>query len=108
MKTVANDVIERLSTHKIAGEFAAPISIDRLAGNPKYEFLKSCYKSELVLPLLAKVANKKLSLRNYLLGAANVKALADAMQYNKAFITRFYFDNCGLTDAHTETIFKGM
>jgi hypothetical protein len=79
MKTVANDIIERLNNHQVGQRLSLPISLEILAGNPKYEFLKSCYKSELVLPLLTKIANKKLSLRNYLLGMANVKALGDAM-----------------------------
>jgi len=102
MKTVANEIIERLDNKVISDRFSDPISVEVYEENPKYQFLKFCKKAhDLPLPLLAKVANKKLSLSNYFLSIANVKALSKTMGMTPECLSFFYFDNCGLTDQHT-------
>jgi hypothetical protein len=109
MKTVANDIIERLDNKKISDRFSDPISVEVFEDNPKYQFLKFCKKAhDLPLPLLAKVTNKKLSLSNYYLSVANVKALCKTIKIIPEFMSYFYFDNCGLSDERTSLMIDGM
>ena len=54
------------------------------------------------------MVNKQLSLLNYQLSVGHVKAFCKAFDFNKEFISKFLFDNCGLTDAHNEILFKSM
>ena len=75
MKTVANDIIERVDYNTVVSHYSDPVSIVRYDTNPKYAYFKICTKDcDLAIPLLAKVVNKQLSLMNYHLSVGHVKA----------------------------------
>ena len=66
MKTVANDIIERVDYNTVVTHEAEPISIVKYESNPKFYYFKVCNKdSDLAIPLLAKVVNRQLSLMSY-------------------------------------------
>jgi len=44
---------------------------------------------------------------SYQLSLGHMKALVRTFDFNKEFVSRFLFQNCGLTDAHIETLLKG-
>jgi len=59
MKTIANDIIERVDYRTVVKHEAEPISIVRYADNPKFYYFQICQKdSDLAIPLLAKVVNR--------------------------------------------------
>ena len=62
----------------------------------------------MALPLLAKVVNKQLSLMNYLLSQGHVKAFCKTFDFNKEFVNRFLFKNCGITDLHNEILLNSV
>ena len=45
---------------------------------------------------------------NYQLSLGHVKAFCKTFDFNKEFVSKFLFDNCGLTDAHNEIFFTNM
>ena len=99
MKTVANDIIERVDYNTVVSQYSAPASIVTYAGNPKFAYFQICTKDcDLAIPLLAKVVNQQLSLMNYQLSIGHVKAFCRTFDFNKNFVSKFLFDNCGLTD----------
>ena len=109
MKTVANDIIERVDYNTVVSHYSDPVSIVRYDTNPKYAYFKICTKDcDLAIPLLAKVVNKQLSLMNYHLSVGHVKAFCKTFDFNKEFVSKFLFDNCGLTDSHNEILFTSM
>ena len=61
---------------------------------------------DLAIPLLAKVVNKQLSLMNYQLSIGHLKAFGRTFDFNREFVNRFLFKNCGLTDQHIETLLE--
>ena len=107
MKTVANDIIERVDYRTVVKQEAEPISIIRYESNPKFHYFIGCNKdSDLALPLLAKVVNRQLSLMSYKLSTGHIKAFGNTFQYNSEFVNRFLFKNCGLSDQHIEILLK--
>ena len=109
MKTVANDIIERVDFNTIVQKCAEPISIVKFAANPKFNFFKICQQdSDLAIPLLAKVVNRQLSLINYKLSVGHVKAFCKTFDFNKEFVSRFLFQNCGMSDDHNAILFEHM
>ena len=87
MKTVANDIIERVDYNLIVQAYAEPASIVKYVSNPKFAYFQICTKDQdLALPLLAKVVNCKLSLMNYLLSIGHVKAFVKTFDFNKDFV----------------------
>ena len=66
MKTVANDIIERVDYNTVVSHYSDPASIVKYESNPKFAYFKICNKDcDLAIPLLAKVVNRQLSLLNY-------------------------------------------
>lgn len=66
MKTVANDIIERVDYRTVVKHESEPISIVKYESNPKFYYFQICKKdSDLAIPLLAKVVNRQLSLMSY-------------------------------------------
>ena len=56
MKTVANDIIERVDYNLIVQSYAEPASIVKYESNPKFAYFQICtHDQDLALPLLAKV-----------------------------------------------------
>ena len=45
---------------------------------------------------------------NYKLSLGHVKAFVRAFDFNKEFVTRFLFKNCGLTDDHNAVLLTAM
>lgn len=108
MKTVANDIIERVDYQTVVMNCYGPASVAKFATNPNYAYFQICQKdSDLAIPLLAKVVNRQLSLMNYKLSVGHVKALVKTFDFNKEFVSRFLFQNCGLTDNHIEVLLRG-
>ena len=59
MKTVANDIIERVDYNTVVQKVSEPVSIVRYQSEPKYAYFQVCNKdSDLAIPLLAKVVNR--------------------------------------------------
>lgn len=103
LSTVANDIIEIVDYNTVHQKVAEPISAIRYKENPKYAFLNQCkHDGELALPLLAKVVNKQLSLLTYKLGDGHVKALCKTFALNPDCISRYYFQNCGISESALE------
>jgi hypothetical protein len=109
MKTVANDIIQRVDYNLVVHHFSDPISIMKQATDPKYAYFRICHLDmELAIPLLARVVNKQLCLSNYLLSIGHVKALVKTFEYSSEFLNKFLLDNCGLTDNHNEVLFSAF
>jgi len=45
---------------------------------------------------------------NYQLSIGHVKAFASTFDFNKIFVNRFLFNNCGMTDIHNEILLTAM
>jgi len=59
MKTVANDIIERVDYGTIVRHVDEPASIIKYETNPKFAYFQICQKdSDLAIALLAKVVNR--------------------------------------------------
>ena len=109
MKTVANDIIERVDYNTVVQRVSEPVSVVKYQSDPKYAYFQICNKdSDLAIPLLAKVVNRQLSLMNYKLSLGHVKAFVRTFDFNKMFVTKFLFKNCGLTDEHNQILFSHM
>ena len=99
MKTVANDIIERVDYGTVVQHVYEPASIVKYESNPKYNYFQICQKdSDLAIPLLAKVVNRQLSLMNYKLSLGHVRAFVKTFEFNSEFVSSFLLKNCGLTD----------
>ena len=58
MKTVANDIIERVDYNTVIQHSSDPASIVTYESNPKFAYFNICTKDcDLAIPLLAKVVN---------------------------------------------------
>lgn len=109
MKTVANDIIQRVDYNLVVHHFSDPVSILKQANNPKYAYFRICHSDmEVAIPLLARVVNKQLCLQNYMLSLGHVKAFVKTFEFNAEFVNKFVFDNCGLTDQHNEILFQAI
>lgn len=109
MKTVANDIIQRVDFNTIVQHIDEPVSIVKYREDPKYAYFQICQKdSDLAIPLLAKVVNRQLSLMNYQLSQGHVKAFCRTFDFNKQFVNRFLFKNCGITDIHNEILLNNL
>lgn len=86
-----------------------PASVELLKNNPKFTYFNVCIKDgELALPLLAYVVNKQLTLHSYKLSLGHIEALAKTFKLQPTFVSRFLFDNCGLSDASLEHLFNSL
>ena len=109
MKTVANDIIERVDYNTVVSQYSNPASIEKYASNPKFAYFQICVKDcDLAIPLLAKVVNRQLSLVNYQLSLGHVKAFCKTFDFNQEFVCKFLFDNCGLSDTHNQIFLTSM
>ena len=45
---------------------------------------------------------------NYLLSQGHVKAFCKTFDFNKEFVNRFLFKNCGITDLHNEILLNSV
>ena len=87
MKTVANDIIERVDYRTVVQHEAEPAAVERYAENPKYYYFQICNKDhDLAIPLLAKVVNRQLSLMNYQLSVGHIKAFGRTFEFNREFV----------------------
>ena len=109
MKRVANDILEKLEMNVVMSENTMPIAALKYADDPKFHYFMSV-KSQmsLALPLLAKVVNKQLSLRNYSLGQAHCIAFAETCKFNSSFMSKLVLSNNGLTDDDLAILLRGM
>ena len=109
MKTVANDIIERVDYNTVISHYSDPASIVKYESNPKFAYFQICTKDcDLAIPLLAKVVNRQLSLLNYQLSIGHVKAFCKTFDFNRDFVCKFLFDNCGLSDQHNHIFLTCM
>ena len=109
MKTVANDIIERVDYNTVVSHYSNPASIVKYETNPKFAYFQICTKDcDLAIPLLAKVVNRQLSLVNYQLSIGHVKAFSKTFDFNQEFVCKFLFDNCGLSDSHNQIFLTNM
>ena len=59
MKTVANDIIERVDYSTVLMNCNRPASVVKYKDDPKFAYFQVCEKdSDLAIPLLAKVVNR--------------------------------------------------
>jgi len=99
MKTVANDIIQRVDYNLVVHSYSDPCSIHVHKNNPKYAYFRICHADmELAVPLLAKVVNRQLCLSNYRLSLGHIKAFVKTFDFNSEFVNQFFLDNCGLSD----------
>ena len=109
MKTVANDILERVEMNVVIQEHTMPIAALKYADDPKFQyFMKVNDQMSLALPLLAKVVNKQLSLHNYTLGEEHCIALAETCKYNKDFMSKLVLNNNGMSDESFAHLLTGL
>ena len=109
MKTVANDILEKMEMNVVIQENTMPIAALKYAEDPKFSyFMKVKQQMSLALPLLAKVVNKQLSLHNYTLGREHCIAFAETCKINFDFMSKLVLNNNGLSDDDLACLLDGM
>lgn len=105
MRTVANDILEKVEMNVVIQENTMPIAALKYANDPKFTyFMKIKAQMSFALPLLAKVVNKQLSLHNYKLGTEHCAAFAETCKFNCDFMSKLVLNNNGLTDSDLATL----
>lgn len=70
------------------------------------EVVSEC--KEVSLPLLSKVIDCKLVLKDYTLDSGHLRGLASAIQNASLAIDSVYFDNCGIDDEELAILLEGF
>ena len=74
-----------------------------------YNYLfESINQGSTVLPVLQKIHNKTLILRNYILSSGACQALKKGLMSDKYQLNQIYIDNCGLSDENLAEILEGV
>lgn len=63
---------------------------------------------EVVLPLIGKISDKKLILKDYTLDSGHLRGLAKVMQMRVLPIKAVLFDNCGVDDTELAILLEGI
>ena len=109
MRTVANDILEKVEMNVVIKEHTMPIAAMKYASDPKFQyFMKIKEQMSLALPLLAKVVNKQLSLHNYTLGLEHCIAFAETCKHNYEFMSKLVLNNNGITDESFAHLLTGL
>ena len=72
-------------------------------------YFKQCQKEQnLALPILQKIFEKKLILKDYLIGEGVCKAIRDALEQDPDIMQDCVIENCGIQDHAMGILLEGM
>lgn len=110
MKQRASQIVNELSFYQIGKEHHREIMHMALRQEPMQVYHSNLNTStEICLPLVNKVINKKLILQDYTLDSGHMLGLAKSIsQTKKPEIEAILFDNCGIDDKELAILLEGL
>lgn len=77
--------------------------------NPRVQYFNECTKANsMAKPILSKIIDKQLLLRDLNLNAGDAKGLQESMAADENLVHKIYLDNCGLDDTRLAQIVDGF
>lgn len=99
MMTINEEIKEKLKYINMFKQDSGASINELHKDDAKFQYYVRCKQDlEIALPLLDKIFDKTLCLKNYRLSPGQCNALALACSLFDYSITRVHFDNCGIED----------
>ena len=101
--------VKTMKAYEIGSQSHRPSFCSLLENDPDLIYHKIVNQArEVVLPIIPKILNGKLILKDYTLDSGNLRGLAKVLSAHSKIVTDVLFDNCGIDDQELSLLLQGF